>query len=164
MGNPILRYIEYIIVYACNIRKYRSIYIKGFSCNPRHSLPQLRLLSQNFWMSSCWQSAASNFLATRGEPLHTKQLPRETRLAPRQLAASASAHSWLDLAGGRTTCVSGVLRTTASRFAATSAIVASHHLASRMAIPGSGNTFGSWASSGADGQFFLPYGGPHCKE
>ena len=32
MGNPILRYIEYIIVYACNIRKYTSIYIKGFSC------------------------------------------------------------------------------------------------------------------------------------
>ena len=34
MGNPILRYIEYIIVYACNIRKYTSIYIKGFSCVP----------------------------------------------------------------------------------------------------------------------------------
>ena len=32
MGNPILRYIEYIIVYACNIRKYTSIYIKGFFC------------------------------------------------------------------------------------------------------------------------------------
>ena len=32
MGNPILRYIEYIIVYACNIRKYTSMYIKGFSC------------------------------------------------------------------------------------------------------------------------------------
>ena len=31
MGNPILRYIEYIIVYARNIRKYTSIYIKGFS-------------------------------------------------------------------------------------------------------------------------------------
>ena len=30
MGNPILRYIEYIIVYTCNIRKYTSIYIKGF--------------------------------------------------------------------------------------------------------------------------------------
>ena len=37
MGNPILRYIEYIIVYAFNIRKYTSICIKGFSC---HALPE----------------------------------------------------------------------------------------------------------------------------
>ena len=35
MGNPILRYIEYIIVYACNIRKYTSIYIKGIYIGQR---------------------------------------------------------------------------------------------------------------------------------
>ena len=45
MGNPILRYIEYIIVYACNIRKYTSIYIKGFSCIRAARVPGLSVRS-----------------------------------------------------------------------------------------------------------------------